>query len=390
MTATEGSNLQPVAVKFQAIKKYLDECLGHFNLGDLQEGEKDSPRVMMKLHEAAFAVKRLLHRISAAQEGALFIALMKGELAGTNMMKQLPQELASIAALLEIDWEKEAASMRSDEADIAIFFAKMPRFETAMSLVCGESELQKKEIEALSELTKKCETFKEVFIQQLEKAIAATKHSMIERFDSFVLKYQEFEEATKEWKMDKFNYLFEDDNEDEVQKDIEGFKTVHAEFLELAGKISGAMEQRGVSQSADLKHIMVECQSFVDLGSSKARSGALYSALLLFSHCIVKHEGSEVENVESYLQKTFGKEVALDKMPEKVIGLVKDLVSASKKGSTASPGQGEKKPKKEKKDKKDKEHEKKHGKDEKSQKGTKRAAGEEAKGSKEKKEKKRK
>lgn len=178
MTATEGSNakdgLQPMDVKFLAIKKYLNFCLGNFKVGDLVEGEKNAPRVMMKLHEAAFAVKRLLHRISAAQEGALFIALMEGKLAGTDMMKDLPQDLASIAALQEIDWEKEAASVTSDEADIAVFSAKMPRFETAVSFTCGGSELQKKEIEALSELTKRCESFKAVFIQQLEKALAAT------------------------------------------------------------------------------------------------------------------------------------------------------------------------------------------------------------------------
>lgn len=328
-TATEGSNVMDVLRPMEVMKKYLDFCLGNFKVGKLPEGEENGPRVMMKVHEAAFAVKGLLRRISAAQEGALFIALMEGELAGTEMMKDLPQDLASIAAIQEIDWEKEAASVTSDEADIAVFFAKMPRFETAVSFTGGGSELQKKEIEALSELTKRCESFKEVFIQQLEKAFAAIKESMIERFDSFVLKYQELEEATKEWKMAKFEYLFQEDAENEVQQDIESFKTVRQEFLELAGKVSGAMEQHGVSQSGDLKRIMMECQSFVDLGSGKARSGALYSALLLFSHCIVKRTGGDVQDVESYLKKSFGNEVALDKMPQKMITLVKEVVSES-------------------------------------------------------------
>lgn len=162
-----------------------------------------------------------------------------------------------------------------------------------------------------------------------------------------------------------------------MQQDIESFKTVRQEFLELAGKVSGAMEQHGVSQSGDLKHIMMECQSFVDLGSGKARSGALYSALLLFSHCIVKREGGEVEHVESYLKKTFGNEVALDKMPQ-----VSE--SQSEKGVAGSGG---KKQKKDKKEKKDKDKEKKSAKDEKDQKGTKRVAAE-AKSKKEKKQKK--
>lgn len=143
--------------------------------------------------------------------------------------------------------------------------------------------------------------------------------------------------------MAKFEYLFQDDAEEEVQRDIENFKTVREEFLKLAGKVSGAMEQRGVSQSGDLKRIMMECQSFIDLGSSKVRSGELYSALLLFAHCIFKREGGEVEHVESYLKKTFGNEVALDKMPQKMITLVKEVVSEAQSGKG---GAGEKKQKK--------------------------------------------
>eukprot|EP00434_Breviolum_minutum_P006292 symbB.v1.2.005552.t1/scaffold258.1/size251559/6 len=308
-TATEGSNVMDVLRPMEVMKKYLDFCLGNFKVGKLPEGEENGPRVMMKVHEAAFAVKGLLHRISAAQEGALFIALMEGELAGTEMMKDLPQDLASIAAIQEIDWEKEAASVTSDEADIAVFFAKMPRFETA------------------------------------------------------------------------------EDAENEVQQDIESFKTVRQEFLELAGKVSGAMEQHGVSQSGDLKRIMMECQSFVDLGSGKARSGALYSALLLFSHCIVKRTGGDVQDVESYLKKSFGNEVALDKMPQKMITLVKEVVSESQSEKVVA-GSGEKKQKRDKKEKKDKDKEKKSARDEKDQKGTKRVAAEEAKSKKEKKQKK--
>lgn len=347
-TATLEATGTTAAEKALHLKTYVAAC---GVVPRVKQDEGAAAGFEAKVFAAAWAVKELFDRMATLQDAVLFTALVKGELAG-DCMKELPQNLAAFATVLNTNWEKELEALQSEEADLLGFFPKLLLYETAFAFAAGNSELHSKEAELLADVKGKCSDFVKVYVGSFGKAIAATSECMAARFDRFLAKYESIEACVEKWEMDSCKWMFADEFEDEIQKDIEDFKASRADFMELEEKIGSAMKRFGSSQSEDLQTQFAKCNEFTACGKAKADKGASVIVLVLFSHCAVSDSDLNLVPVNTFIKKSFGEEFGRHKLPQK---LAAELDVKEKRQQEASNRKKEeKKAKKDKKKDKDK------------------------------------
>ena len=360
-TATLKAEGTTAAEKALHLKTYVAAC---GVVPRVKQGEDDAAAGFeAKVFAAAWAVKELFDRMNILQDAALFTALVKGELAGRDCMKHLPENLAAFATVLHTNWEKELETLQSEEADLVSFFPKLSLFETAVAFSAGNSELHIKEADLLADVKGKCSDFVKAYVSSFGKASAATSEYMVARFDTFLSKYESIEACAESWQMDPCKWMFADEFEDEVQRDVEAFKSSRTDFLELAEKICSAMQRFGSSQSDDLQAEFAKCKEFTERGKAKADKGASVTVLILFSHCALSDSVRDFDPVSTFVKKSFGEEFGRHKLPQKLAAQLNEKEKSQQDASNRK--KEEKKSKKDKKKDKDKKETKESKEDEK-------------------------
>jgi hypothetical protein len=320
-----------------ALKTYVDDCDKLIGQVGKREG-KESDSLGACIAKTAASAKALLARCLRLHRALFMTMLVNKELKGKDH-SFLPEDLASLSVLLDTDWTMEISNLESDEADLIAFFPKMQLFESAHSLLNEDSELQKQDADLLAGVNQSCTNFMKAYTSGLEKAVSATQESMLPALDRFVEKFEDVEKCVmNDWAMDSVEWIFKDEAEDEVQKDIDEFKGCRREILHLVERIKTCTKHFSTTRSDDLKEVLKKCEAFEKEAQTKADKGAFLASLILFCHCAMQENSEDVKNVESFVQKTFG--LTLDKMPEILRVKVQESEEQTKKQNKPSDKNG--------------------------------------------------
>lgn len=322
---------------------------------------------MSNLCNAIHAVQKLLSRMDRVCEATMVMALVQGNL-DEKIVKVLPQQWQHLVSILQLDFSQEMEDIQGAEADLTVFVQKLDKFEAANSMCIGKFEMLGKDSDLLADKVKTCSEFLRAFVSSLTRASDATKEVSLPPLERFISKYEEIQPSVDKWDLKTVDWIFKEDSEKDVKKDIEDFKQARQDFMDMHASLQKLVSHMDVTQNEELKGGLKMCQSLALDGTKMCDSGAGIAASILFCSCVLVSQSMDaVKKVDGYIKKAFGSAFGLGSLPSKLESQIRTL----KDGDTGGNDQDQKK---DKKDKKDKKKDKKDKKDQDPTTGSKRAS----------------
>lgn len=322
--------------------KQVKECLNF--LPDIPgTGNKD---VEQAVYDSVTAVSAMLGRLQQIAESAVLVAMLRGDIPGKDCVKIIPSDMLPLANVMDINWAQELLDIQNAEADLQAFLLAVGRFESACSLsskVCQEFVQANEGLGKVAEMSSR---FKEAYITAFQKALSSLREVLLPPLTNFLDKYGKVKSCAEKWDMGPVGWIFEDEFEGEVNKDLTEFKDARKEFLKVHSIIMSLVSSMAHTEQADLKEVLENCKNFALEGENQCKAGASLSAVVIFSDAVMAGNAPGLTKVDAYVKKNFGQELGLGHLPEKLEAQIQEL---QKQGDAKIAG---KKPdKKEKKEK---------------------------------------
>lgn len=335
----------------QDVLAYAKQCLAF--LPEIPTGSNDMEQAVF---DSVAAVSGLLCRLQQAAVSAVLVAMLQGEIRGKDCLKLIPTDLQPLANIMEVEWSQELEDIQNAESDLQAFVNASNKFESACSLnskVCQEFVNGN---EGFGKVTETCSHFQKAYIAALDKAISSLNEVLLPPLGRFLEKYGKVKTCAEKWDMVPVEWAFKEEAEAECKKDLEEFKEARREFLNIHNIIKTLVSCMAHTEDAALKKVLEDCEKLGSQGEAQCAAGESVSSCLLFCSLVIAGGGTakDVQRVDSYVKKHFGKDVSMGHLPEKLEQQVQQLLKNGDGDSKATSKKIDKKEKKEKQEKKEK------------------------------------
>ena len=323
------------------LTKYASTCLGDGKFPRAKKDEMDP--VDGKVIDVINGVAAMLERLSTSCDASIFSALVDGKLKGKDIEK-FDGKHRTLANVLEVDWTQTVADIDSCESDLLVFSKEIGKYETAMSLTHGA---YKGCHAALDKVIEQCSNFQKVYTAKLSKAVDNLREISLPQIDRFIAKYGDMEKCVQAWDMAPVEWIFKEENHNDVKQDIEEFVSSYQQCHETKEMLKSFVDKISSVSCDDLKEALEKCQQLSQHFHEKCDAGKALSIAMLFTHCaLVTQDPKEVKSVDLFVKKTFGTKDGLGYLPEQLAAHLEFKADGSSKKD-----KNDKKDKKEKKDK---------------------------------------
>lgn len=264
---------------------------------ETHDGDNQEP-LTSALKAAIQASMDMLERLKKVTVASSMVALAKGEL---KEYKELPSSLHPIAHCLQVPWDKELADLNEKGSEVPFLVSKAEMAEAAINTL--EAATLRDTI--FDSVRQKCSSYKSSFINFCDEAMNQQSQALTSAFADFAAKYEELEGAVEQWAIKEVEWMFMEDNTEEVKADLEKVKRTKKQLVEFMKSLD-AISKYDKSQS-DLAKLAKLAVSLKGQINEKANVAGKIATILAFSDLVLSNRGkADYDKHEKFTQKNFG------------------------------------------------------------------------------------